>query len=79
MNNIWIIAIALFLIVLFVYWRTSKIYFKNEVFSEGTWNSWSTRLFYWQGAVFASIGVTFLIMYLLMSVSIILDYERNIN
>lgn len=66
-----IISIALFLIVLFVYWRTSKIYFKNEVFSKGTWNSWSARLFYWQGAVFASIGVTFLVMYLLKSVSIL--------
>jgi hypothetical protein len=71
MDKIWIIAIVLFLIVLYVYWRVSKKYFRNEVFSEGTWNNWSTRLFYWQGAIFASIGVTFLIMYLLKSVNIL--------
>jgi hypothetical protein len=71
MDKIWIIAIVLFLIVLYVYWRVSKNYFRNEVFSEGTWNNWSTRLFYWQGAIFASIGVTFLIMYLLKSVNIL--------
>lgn len=65
MDKTWIIAIALFLIVIFFYWRISKDYFRNEVFSEGTWNNWSARLFYWQGAIFISSGVTAIIIYLL--------------
>ena len=65
MENVWIIAIVLFLIIIFLYWRISKNYFKNEVFSKGTWGNWGTRLFYWQGAIFVSIVVTTLIFFLL--------------
>lgn len=71
MENIWIIAIVLFLITIFLYWKISKNYFKNEVFSKGTWKNWGTRLFYWQGAIFVSIGVTFLIIFLLKSINIL--------
>lgn len=65
MEKIWIIAIVLFSIIIFLYWRISKNYFKNEVFSKGTWKNWGTRLFYWQGAIFVSSGVTTLIFFLL--------------
>jgi len=65
MENIWIIAIILFLINIFIYWRISKNYFKNKVFSKGTWKNASTRLFYWQGAIFVSVGATAFIFSLL--------------
>ncbi len=65
MENIWIIITVLFLIVIFIYRRISKDYFKNEVFSEGTWKNWGTRLFYWQGAIFISGVFTTLIIFLL--------------
>lgn len=71
MENIWIIAIVLFLITIFLYWKISKNYFKNEVFSKGTWKNWGTRLFYWQGAIFVSIGVTFLIIFLLKAINVL--------
>ncbi|WP_372744799.1 hypothetical protein [Lutibacter sp.] len=71
MKNIWIIAIVLFLIIIFFYWRISKNYFKNEVFSKGTWNNWGTRLFFWQGAVFVSLAVTALIFYLLKWINVL--------
>ena len=71
MENIWIIAIVLFLITIFLYWKISKNYFKNEVFSKGTWKNWGTRLFYWQGAIFVSIGVTFFIIFLLKSINVL--------
>ncbi|SNR34828.1 hypothetical protein SAMN04488111_0641 [Lutibacter flavus] len=71
MENIWIIAILLFLITIFLYWKISKNYFKNEVFSKGTWKNWGTRLFYWQGAIFVSIGVTFLIIFLLNAINVL--------
>ena len=71
MENIWIIAIILFLIIIFLYWKISKDYFKNEVVSKGMWKKWGTRTFYWQGAVFVSTGVTALIIYLLKITNIL--------
>ena len=65
MENIWIIAIGLFLIILFFYWRISKNYFKNEVFSKGTWRTGVTQLSYWQGAILVSSGAVILIIYIL--------------
>tara|TARA_B110000093_G_C12894679_1_gene377673 strand:+ start:85 stop:306 length:222 start_codon:yes stop_codon:yes gene_type:complete len=65
MENIWIIAVGLFLIILFFYWRISKNYFKNEVFSKGTWKTGVTKLSYWQGAILVSSGVTILIIFIL--------------
>ena len=65
MGHIWIIAIGLFLIILFFYWRISKNYFKNEVFSKGTWRTGVTQLSYWQGAILVSSGAVILIIYIL--------------
>ncbi|MEW7278655.1 hypothetical protein ABW636_08665 [Aquimarina sp. 2201CG1-2-11] len=71
MENTWIIVASLFLIIIFLYWKISKDYFKNEVFSEGTWKNWGTKLFYWQGAIFVSGLVTALIVFLLKWTSIL--------
>jgi hypothetical protein len=71
MENIWIIAIVLFLIITFLYWKISRDYFKNEVVSKGMWKQWGTRLFYWQGVIFVGIGVTFLIIFLLKSINVL--------
>ena len=65
MENIWIIAVGLFLTILFFYWRISKNYFKNEVFSKGTWKTGVTKLSYWQGAILVSSGVTIHIVFIL--------------
>lgn len=65
MEIIWIIAIGLFVITLFFYWRISKNFFKNEVFSTGTWKTGETKLSYWQGAVLVSSGATILIIFVL--------------
>lgn len=72
MENIWIIAIGLFLIILFFYWRISKNYFKNEVFSKGTWKSGVTKLSYWQGAILVSSGATILIIFILKWTNILI-------
>ncbi len=64
METTWIIITALFLLIIFLYWKISKEYFKNEVFSEGTWKNWVTRLYYWQGAIFISGAVTATLIFL---------------
>lgn len=64
MEKIWIIAIAFFLIITYVFWRLTSGHFKKE-YGKRMWNQWGTRLFYWQGAVFTSTIITILGMFLL--------------
>ncbi len=64
MEKTWIIAILLFLIITFVFWRITAGHFKKN-YGKKLWNQWGTRLFYWQGAIFTSTGGTILIMFVL--------------
>ena len=64
MEKIWVIAISLFLIITFLFWRLTNGHFKIE-YGKKNWKQWGARLFYWQGAIFVSTGITFLIMFLL--------------
>lgn len=64
MEKIWVIALSLFLIITFLFYRITRGHFKKE-YGKKTWKQWGTRLFYWQGVIFVGIGGTFLIMFLL--------------
>lgn len=59
-----IIAISVFLISLFVYWRVMRYYSKKE-FGRKMHKQWNSRLYFWQGAIFTSTGITFLVMFVL--------------
>ena len=59
-----ITAVFVFWFSIFLYWKIMGYYSKKEV-GEKMYKKWNARLYFWQGAVFASTGVTFLIMYLL--------------
>jgi len=64
MVKIWILALSLFLIITFLFWRMTNAHFRKN-YGKKTWKQWGTRTFYWQGAIFVGIGGTFLMMYLL--------------
>lgn len=64
MEKIWIIAISLFLIITFLFWKTTKGHFRKE-YGKKIWKQWGTKTFYWQGAIFVGIGGTSLIMFIL--------------
>jgi hypothetical protein len=64
MTKTWVIAISLFLIITFLFWRLTSGHFKKE-YGKRLWEKWGTRLFYWQGAIYTSTGITILIMFLL--------------
>lgn len=64
MEEIWIIAISLFLGITFLFWRTTSGHFQKE-YGKKSWRKWGTKTFYWQGAIFVGTGCTFLIMYIL--------------
>ncbi len=64
MENIWIIAISVFVLSIFLFWKLTKGHFKKE-YGKKIWKHWGARTFYWQGAIFVGTGVTFLTMFLL--------------
>ncbi|MFD1096140.1 hypothetical protein [Salegentibacter chungangensis] len=59
-----IIAVSVFLMSFFIYWKVMRYYSKKEL-GEKMYNQWNARLYFWQGAIFTSTGITFLIMFLL--------------
>lgn len=66
MERMWIILIALgvFLLSVFIFWRMTNTY-AQKGYGTKMWKHWSTRLYYWQAAIFYSIGFTTITMYLL--------------
>ena len=63
METKWIIAIALFIIATFLFWRLTRDYYKR-VYGEKVWKQWAIRLVYWQVVVYAGALITILIMFL---------------
>ncbi len=59
-----IIALVIFLIVTFLFWKFTNGYYRKG-YGEKLWNHWSSRLFYWQGVIYTCTGITFVILYLL--------------
>ena len=59
-----IIAISLFFIITFLYYKMTSGYAEKE-YGKNMWKQWGTRTFYWTGALFVSGGVTVLIIFLL--------------
>jgi len=70
MEKIWVITISLFLIITFLFWRLTSGHFKKE-YGKKLWKQWGTRLFYWQGAIYTSTGITILIMFLLKCANVL--------
>ena len=66
MEKKWIllIAILIFLVFTFLFWRLTSGYAKKG-YGTKIWNLWPTRLYYWQAAILYSIGFTAITMFLL--------------
>jgi len=66
MEKIWIIliAISLFLIITFLYWKLTNSYAEKE-YGKKMFKQWGTKTFYWTGALFISGGITVFVIYLL--------------
>ncbi|PWH83967.1 hypothetical protein DIS18_05305 [Algibacter marinivivus] len=64
-NNLTIlIALALFLIITFLYWKLTKKY-AEKLYGKEMWKQWSSRTFYWTSAVMMSGGITLLVILLI--------------
>lgn len=66
MGKIWILLIALsiFLVITLLYWTLTREYAKKE-YGKKMWKQWTTRTFYWTGALWFSGGSTVLAIFLL--------------
>tara|TARA_R110002050_G_scaffold299255_2_gene464329 strand:+ start:603 stop:827 length:225 start_codon:yes stop_codon:yes gene_type:complete len=72
MEKIWIITIAItiFLIVNFLYYKSLNGYVKKE-FGENMWKTWTSKMYFWQSALYTSAAITVLIMFLLKWASVL--------
>lgn len=66
MENTELIGIVFltFLVILFIYWKTTIGHFKRE-YGEKRRKLWGQRTFYWEGAIIISSLLTILIIYIL--------------
>ncbi len=72
MEKTWLILIAIliFLINTFIFWRVTRGYAMKET-GEKMWNQWTTRTFYWTGALWYSGGATVLVLILLERINVL--------
>ncbi|MFV8225762.1 hypothetical protein [Christiangramia aquimixticola] len=66
MEKFWIVIIALsiFLLSNFIFWRITAGH-RERKYDEKSWKLRGERTFFWQGAIYVSTGVTILILFLL--------------
>ncbi|NNC83557.1 MAG: hypothetical protein HKN79_08265 [Flavobacteriales bacterium] len=64
MENFWIIALSLFVFNTLLIWRVTRKYFKRE-YGKAMWKNWTVQTYHWQGAIYLSTGLTFLMLVLL--------------
>ena len=59
-----LIAVLIFIVFTFLFLRLGNSYFKKE-YGTKMWNHWPTRLSNWQAAIFYSVILTSITMYIL--------------
>lgn len=66
MGKTWIllIALAIFLLFMFLFWLVTHRYIKEE-YGMKVWNHWPSKLSYWQSGVLYSVGLTVVTIFVL--------------
>lgn len=64
MEKILALAILIFTVTTFLFWKYLNVYYKNE-FGKKTWKLRGGRVYFWQSALLVGTAATFLTMYLL--------------
>ncbi|TVZ28103.1 hypothetical protein JM83_3203 [Gillisia sp. Hel_I_86] len=62
--NTAITAISIFIITTFLCWKILSNYNKKQLGKKMS-KQWNSKLYLWQGVIFSSTGLTFLIIFLL--------------
>jgi len=72
MEKTWIIliAIVLFLLITFLYWKMTRSYVE-KTYGEKMFKQWGPRTFYWTSVLFVSGGITVLSLLLLRSINVL--------
>jgi heme/copper-type cytochrome/quinol oxidase subunit 2 len=58
-----IIAVLIFLLYTFLFWKFTSGDVKRE-YGVKMWKNWTVKLYYWQAAVFYSLGFTAITLFL---------------
>lgn len=64
MEKFWLIGIALFVLNTFLVWRVTRERFKKE-YGKAMWKNWTAQTYHWQGAIYISTGITFVMILVL--------------
>ncbi len=64
MIKLWAIAVSLFALFNFIFWKVTNGPIRKE-YGERLFKRWDSKLYYWQGAIYVSSGLTVLILWLL--------------
>lgn len=64
MEKNWLIAIIIFIIVIYIFWKFTVDGYQKE-YSEKMRKTYGSRLYYWHTAIIISSGITFILMYVL--------------
>ena len=67
MGKTWVIliAISLFFIITFLFWKLTSGYSENKLYGKKMWKQWGAKTFYWQYVLLISGGLTIMAMFLL--------------
>ncbi|TXG37283.1 hypothetical protein [Seonamhaeicola maritimus] len=66
MEKTWIVlmAIALFCIITYLYWKLTNGYAK-KLYGKKMYEHWGSRMYYWSSVLLASGAITVMVIYLL--------------
>ena len=74
MERVWIIALAIFLVIGFLYQKFLNGYAK-EKFGEKWPKIWGNKVYFWQSVIFVSTAGTIVVLYVL-KLSGVLNWEH---
>lgn len=70
MNSVYLLASLLFVVISAVFYCTTHPHFK-KAYGKKAWNTWTRRVFYWQGTLASGSLGTFAVLYLLSTAAVV--------
>jgi hypothetical protein len=68
MEPYWLLV--LFLFNTFLVWRMTRDYFKRE-YGKAMWRNWTAQTYHWQGAIYLSTALTFIMILILRGLDVL--------
>ena len=70
MKLVWITGILFFTVFIILFWKLTSEPLKKE-YGLKMWKQWTSRLYYWQAAIYTCTALTLLVIFLLKWVNVL--------